>query len=359
MKQRLKGENVGMSLEDVNYGVFEPGEFDDYIQGKMRRVALAPNGEVVGIHDKNNTNKWEDGTDVNWTEYESNLWNCMVQIPKFYYRTFRDEYRGMDTYRCEISPTEKNGFKLHPAFMRNGIERSHQYMSAFEGWRDADGKLRSLPNKTVTVSRTLLNFRLDATKNGGNFTLQELQLTSAIQMLYLIEYGNFNAQDKIADGNISNSYVATGKSMSLGNFSGGDGTYMSYRGIENFYANYWKTLDGINIKEREMFVCTDTNFESDKFTDNYVSSGFVAPNSGYISDFGYSESFDYMFLPTSNVGGSASSALADYVYSNTGNRVAFFGGFRIYGAYCGCFALSLNQAAASSAANYAARLQYI
>jgi hypothetical protein len=97
-------------MESVNYRTFSREEFDAGVWGQMRRVALAGNGQVVSIHDKDNTNKWEDGTSVNWTEYEANGWNCMVQIPKFYYKARRGEHNGLDTYRLEISNTPQDGF---------------------------------------------------------------------------------------------------------------------------------------------------------------------------------------------------------------------------------------------------------
>ena len=347
-----------MALEDVNYGQFSPEDFDNFIHGQMRRVALAQNGEVMGVHDENDTNKWDDGTDVNWTEYENNGWNCMVQIPKFYYRTFRDEYKGLDTYRCEIATSQKAGFKLHPAFIRDGVERNFQYMSAFEGWLDGNSTLRSLPNKTVTASRTIVQFRTDAVRNGANWQQQEIYLTSAVQMLYLVEYGGFDAQRLLAEGNTSNAYVNTGLSLSIGNKSGGDNTWMSYRGIENFYANYYKWLDGLNVRERQMYIATDTNFKSNKFDDNYVSSGFSAPTNGFISDFGYSEDLDYMFLPTASEG-SDGVALSDQVYSSTGDRVARFGGNRSLGFDGGCFCLILNNDSGNSYASSCARLEYI
>lgn len=347
-----------MSLGEVNYGSFKPEDFDNFIHGQMRRVALAQNGEVVGIHHPDNTNLWEDGSNVNWTEYENNGWNCMVQIPKFYYRTFRDTYKGLDTYRCEIATSQRDGFKLHPAFIRNGIERDFQYMSAFEGWLDGRGRLRSLPNKTVTAGRTISQFRSDAFQNGNNFTQQEIYLTSAIQMLYLVEYGGFDAQRLLAEGNISSSYVNTGLSLSLGNKSGGTNTWMSYRGIENFYANYWKVLDGLNIRERQVYIATDTNFESDKFSGNYINTGFIAPTSGYISDFGFNSGFDYLFIPTAS-DGSDSVALSDYVWTTAGDMVAAFGGFHGYDFNCGCFALNLRFDSANAGPARAARLEYI
>lgn len=65
-------------MEEVNYREFPRETFDAGIWGKMKRVALASNGQVMGYHEPEITNKWEDGTDLNWVEYEVNGWNCMV-----------------------------------------------------------------------------------------------------------------------------------------------------------------------------------------------------------------------------------------------------------------------------------------
>lgn len=349
-------------MEEVNYGVFTTEDFDKGYWGQMRRVALSRNGEVVGVHHPDNTNLWEDGTEVDWTEYENNGWNCMVQMPVFYYRTQRKEYLGEDTYRAEISTEPKPGFKHHPAFEReDGVIENYQYMSAFEGWVDGEGYLRSLPNKTVTSNKTISEFRNHALQNGPWYSQQDFYLTSAVQMLMIIELGGFNAQEKLANGNIGSTYQPTGLSLSLGNKSGGDNTFMSYRGIENFYMNYYKWMDGININNYRSYIAKQ-DFQDDKFNDNYQDIGLSMPtNSGeYITDFYYSDDHDFGFIPSETEDRSdPTTAIPDRYYINSGQRVVRFGGPRSNGAAGGPFCFSGSYDPSSAYLNSGARLQFL
>lgn len=359
-----------VALNKVSYTTHEPSYFDNTVHGKMRRVALDGAGLVVGVHHPDNTNLWEDGTDVDWTAYETSNWNCMVQIPKFYYKVEFGEYGAFtDVYRASVSEIQEEGYKLHPAFERDGVVKDYQYMSAFEGWIDNRGALRSLPNKTVTASRTRAQFRTAALLNGDDYRQQEFYLTSAIQMLFITEYADMNSQRALGLGRVtgSASFITTGLSLINGNHSYGNKTvnteHMSYRGIENFWGNYFKMLDGLNIQNYIPYVSKSV-FADDVFTGNYTRLGTsqtvpAGASSAYIKNFHKIDGdYDFTFIP-STVGGSQSTYLGDGLWTATGNRIASFGGFSSSGLACGAFAMDLSSAAGSSNASLAARLSYI
>lgn len=343
-------------LEPMEYIAHDREYFDTiYPWSRMRRIALAPNREVVGIHHPDNTDKWEDGSDVNWSEYESNGWNCMVQIPKFWYRSELGTVESKKTFRWFISDSPQEDFKIHPAFIRDGVEQDFQYLSAFEGSL-ISGKLRSLPNKTVSHTRTIVQFRSDAQANGEGFEQQEFLITSALQLLYSLEYGYFDSQTMIGEGRVSqSSYTNTGMSLSNGNHSFGNSQYMTYRGIENFWGNHWKFVDGININNRESFIA-DSNFVSDRFDDNYKSAGFVNVSfNGNVSDIGFSEFCDYGFLPI-EISGNNSSHLHDNYWQSSGNRVVRAGGSQSDQLRAGVFCWACDASSGSSHSSSSARL---
>lgn len=311
-------------MEEVYYDIFTTKDFDKGIWGQMKRVALNQNGEVVGYHHPDDTNKWEDGSEVDWEEYEALGYNCMVQIPIFYYRTQRKTVNGMNTYRAEVSAEPREGFKHHPAFERDeGVIENYQYMSAFEGWIDEIGRLRSLPHKNVTNNITRAQARNAALVNGNNFTQQDFYLTSAIQMLALIELGGFDAQSRLANGNMGPSYQRTGLSLSLGNKSGGDDTFMSYRGIENLYMNYEKWIDGVNLGGTSLHIAKK-NF-TDNVDDGNYEQVYNTPSTGNIADFFWSKNYDFIFTPAQTTNGS--SAIPDsYYLISSPSRLLTFGG---------------------------------
>ena len=64
------------------------------------------------------------------------------------------------------------------------------------------------------------------------------------------------------------------------------------------------------------------------------------------------------FIPTNSVGGSDSTYVTDYVYSNAGARVAAFGGDAGDGLKCGAAYLYAVSASSSAYANVGAGLSF-
>jgi hypothetical protein len=52
----------------------------------------------------------------------------MVEIPKFYYKVII----GADTYQWHVSPIPLPGYKVHPAFVRNGVIKSRVFVGAYK-----------------------------------------------------------------------------------------------------------------------------------------------------------------------------------------------------------------------------------
>ena len=158
--------------------------------------------------------------------------------------------------------------------------------------------------------------------------------------------------------------VNTGATSSLGNASGKatgtDGLVsVSYRGIENFWGNIWKWVDGLNIQADYKPWVADHSFASDTFTSPYTYlNGTLATTNGYAKDILFNSSIDCGFLPTV-VGGSENSYLYDYYWQNTGNRVALLGGGWNNGSHAGALSWHLNSASSYRSRYIGARLLYI
>jgi len=228
------------------------------------------------------------------------------------------------------------------------------------------------------VTATLPNIRILAQNRGTGWNLLYFNAVCAIQLLYLIEYAHFNSQTQIGAGvtgvddatagNTYNNALNTGftagigtNGVDLGNASGhttsvahyktleadADIQPMSYRGIENFYGNIWKWVDGINIKADYNPWIADHDFASDKFEHPYVDTGLIGVSSnGFITNILFGASLNYGFL-ASAVAGSDSTYLCDYHYCNTGNRSALFGGHWAGGVGAGAFYWYLYHAASA------------
>lgn len=362
------------------------------IQASMRRCILNDAGEVQYYLHATDSTKREDG--VLASDLTGGDGQVMVQIPKFYYRYGY----ASTTHTHEISLFPAAGFSVHPAFIKNGKVEEYRYYSAYEGvgfdasvsayidsgcvaatnWSGTtidlvNDKLGSVSGFCPMVDETRAEFRSICANRGAGWRQQDFDLVSAIQLLYLIEYADWNSQAMIGAGRTAlsggtwtkNSYIGvTGlsngdgngtNSVSNGGTAGYLTDYMTYRGIENFFGNVWKWVDGININDNVPYVCnTDTDFADDTAT-GYTDLGITLPAAnGYQK---YLEQQPRGFLPAS-VGGGSSIYITDHYYQSTGWRVVLLGGIAADGGYAGAAYFAANGASSYDYPDVAARLCY-
>ena len=290
----------------------------------------------------------------------ANMGQVMVKLKKFWYAT---DFTVAGTYKWYISstgadslPANVGAWKVHPAFLRNypTVPAKNQiYLGAYEGYYDGVSKLESLAGVTPTASQQLATFRTQAEARGTGWEMQDYLTICAVQLLYLLEYGGFNAQSLLSVGitNITSEShrvggCLTGHTTSLGNNSGqvtfttsaADGLVapdtgtatqaMSYRGIENFYGNIKKWVDGVNMQSGSTVWVADHGFVSDTFTSPYVNTTLTLTSSeGYILDINmFTSTYDYGFLPSSVTGNTTpfnSTGLCCLYYDSAGGNSSF------------------------------------
>lgn len=339
----------------------------------------------------------------------------MVEQPKFYYkvvpmvleRTSDTADQGWKTrkVRYYISDTPKAGFKVHPQFICNGKENDYIYKSAYEGclWDKsaaayimddaqvadfANDMLSSIANaqpasgKTQNLTRA--NTRKLAQNRGHGWEQQYAAVLAGTQLLMLIEYGNFNSQNNIGAGVTNKPWLEdgvnyselTGATVNLGNASGAvtnaNGyNVVSYRGEENLWGNIWKWEDGLNIKNPSTFAAddgqvgvlyaADHGFADDTGAAPYEDTGIRVPyvSWSYISAFGYSEAYDWLFVGVEGKGNS-SVPVGDCVQNvNPGWRVAESGAGWSNGANAGVFCRYLDDSAGYRSRSVSGRSVYI
>lgn len=334
----------------------------------------------------------------------------MVEQPKFYYKVVPlelEKIQGgkgfhMRKARYYVSDTMKAGFKLHPAFIKDGKEKNFIYLSAYEGCtydtsasayklndaQDVDWTndvLASIanakPTSGLTQSGATRNgFRTIAAKRGSGWSQQTIQSYAASQILFLVEYASFNIQEKVGIGvtnktndGQSNMSEITGATTILGNKTGAvvntnGWNVVSYRGEENPFGNIWKFLDGVNINNGSKFAEGDTgtiyvadhDFADDKGDGAYKEVGFssVYLAWSYISAFGYSEEDDWMFVPTEGIGNSSLPVGDCGVCQNTGWRIVLVGAHWHYDLCAGLFCWFTHYDSGTRYRNIGGRLLY-
>ena len=311
------------------------------IQKNMKRCVLNSDGTVNYYLGPYNSTLKENGSPAILTGADGNV---MVQVKKFWYK---HELNGNE-HQWWVSPTPLAGYSVHPWFLEGGIEHDYRYYRAYTCINQG-GVLRSISGVTPTRSQTITTFRTQARANGAGWQLCSWNAVNAIQILYLTEYCNFNSQAMIGHGNHNGTDygITTGQSNVIGNASSGslnNDMWMSYRGIENFYADCWEFVDGINIQNYKIYLNQNpATFASDVFTGNYVNSDITVPSASN----SYVKKISGNFIPTV-LGGDSNTFITDAFWSATGNMIAIFGGNAGNGASVGAFCLSVDNASGLS-----------
>lgn len=325
-------------------GVANSTSYAGVIQTQMRRCVLNADGTVKYYLHPTDSTKKADGTAaiINGTDG-----NVMVEIPKFWYKY--EHVSGVHKWSISDSNCGPD-YEVHPAFIRGGVEKNYRYYPAYEGF-NLSGKLISGSGRTPTVSQTRAQFRILAAANGAGWSQIDWNLLVAVQLLYLTEYADFNSQAMIGRGNDTGSdyTMTTGGSNSIGNASSlstNNDTWMSYRGIENWYASMFKFIDGVNVQERKYFINSNpATFADDVFTGDYVNSDITSvTTNGYVSNLVPSKKG----FVASAVAGSSSTYIPDYFYQSTGSMIVVFGGYAGIGLSAGGFYLSASYGASSA-----------
>ena len=342
-------------------------------------------------------NLWDDGTptayygDRCYTDTDvANMGQVMVQIPKFWYCTDH----GGGVYKWWISTTgadavpagaDGGAWKVYPSFTRDAATRAYIYLGAYEAYLNGT-KLESVSGVLPKTTYSNLQFRAAAQARASGavankWEMQDYLATCAVQLLYLVEYGNFNAQTILGRGYTGaiaiqlTGATATGGAYASGNASyglpgiaGGDGTKpVSYRGIENLYGNTQTYVDGLNIKaDRDPWIA-DHDFDSTNVAGHPYVHSTATPLSAtaddYIANIKVDTTFDYGFLPSvaGGAGTSSSTLIPDQYVSAAGPaiRVANYGGAVTQGSSAGPFTWWLNSASGNADASIGSRLMYM
>lgn len=398
-----------------------PGDaFDDVKAfGGRRRCNVTDDGRVAAYYGEagfSTTGKLTQAVDRNPVGTESpnenlefsagTIVQVMVEQPKFYYKVVPLELEKiqagkgfhMRKARYYVSDTMKAGFKLHPAFIKDGKEKNFIYLSAYEGCtydtsasayklndaQDVDWTndvLASIANAKPTSGltqngATRNGFRTIAAKRGSGWSQQTIQSVAATQILFLVEYASFNIQEKLgagvttkADDGATSMTEITGATTTLGNKSGqvintNGWTVVSYRGEENPFGNICKLIDGINVYnmyEGSVYIA-DHGFKDNTNAAPYSDAGITfCGSNGYVSAFAYNEGFDWSFI-ASEVLGNSLLPVGDYFWQDkeyNAYSVAVLGGNWSIGSYSGLFCLDVNSTSGARSRAVGGRLLYV
>ena len=238
----------------------------------------------------------------------------VVAIPKFY---FKWETDGTKATGLKISMGKQPGFKTSPAHMDRGDgkgERDVVYVGRYHSCDTNKSTTGQMPKVSITRSAA----RTAVHSLGANVWQFDFATRVTIWMLYLVEFADWNSQEKIGYGcgnNSSAENVGASDSMQYhtGTMQANRTTYgvgVQYRYIEGLWDNVYDWMDGCYYSANGMSVILNPNNFSD--TENGVVIG--VPNSGFTSAFAVS---DWAIYPNSAGGSSTIGSCDSWDYASS------------------------------------------
>ena len=255
----------------------------------------------------------------------------VTYFPEFWYKRWQaDGYEYI-----QISNVQKDGFIYSEPF--------------YIGRYDASGSSSAVTCKSGQspfVSVSITNLRTYTRNIGAGWGQIDIWRWSMLQILYLVEYADYDSQSKLGYGCCNGSKISSGQCDSLGMKSGTTNNdkkhAVIYRGVENIFGNIYQWLDGINIGTGpKSWICNDrSQYASDKTTSPYVQVSYTEASGNYIKTMGYDSNYPAIQRATA-VQSSSSSYCPDYFSSVAGYSV-YVGGYYSNGLHCGLWFANFN-----------------
>ena len=291
----------------------------------------------------------------------------LVEIPKFWYK----QTRTGGTMKLQITADEttatQNSFLVSPAHADRGDgsgERDYVYIGRYHG---SINDYKSTSGVTPKVSITRSTARSSIRNLGSKIWQMDYAMWWTVNMLYLVEFADWNSQAKIGYGCGNNS--STEKMGSTDDMTYHTGTNASsrttyghtqYRHIEDLWGNVYNWVDGIYFSSADIYCIKNPASFSDSTGGTKV--GTRATTGGWTKGWTNPSvaGFEYALYPNSvdsNLDGS--TYICDYCSYNASGVVLSAGGY--YGQYqdLGAFFLGGGNAASGKNASIGSRLMVL
>lgn len=283
-------------------------------QMKMRNIS----GTTLGA--------WEDEEGFSLSTAD-----VMVKLPDNCYYTIKN--------------VESDGQKLRYYIVGDGYApglTKHQGSGKYLARYFTDSSYKSVTGGSAST-KTLNEHRSGAAAKGTGWHQQGIVERCLVDLLYIVEYADWNSQQVIGNGDTS-SQNNNGGTDAMVYHTGISGSTCQYRHIENLWG-YYEWVDGILFQNGKIYICKDYAKFSNSITSDYTQFGFTYSSSigdGYIKDFAYDEDEPWLFIVPSAVGGSSTTYVPDYGYLYYSSSVCalWVGRGSSSGTYSGLFRFS-------------------
>ena len=266
----------------------------------------------------------------------------LVKIPKFYYKWTKSG----NTLKLQIADGQVDGFFVSPAHADRGDgkgERDVVYVGRYHcasGYQSTTGAAQQTRITRSTARTNIHNL-------GAAIWQFDYAMRLTIQMLYLVEFANWNSQTEIGYGcSESGSKVNNGQTDAMqyhtGTTAANRTTYgfTQYRYIEGLWDNVYDWMDGCYYSSSGMNIILNPS----KFSDSANGTSIGTPPGGFISSFDVVESGGVQWLCPSGNSGSDSTYIPDNWNFSASEPCLRCGGYYEQELYRGLFCVSHNAA---------------
>lgn len=289
------------------------------IEDSIGLIANAQKGNTPVRNDFDSIYPWSDIISYNYDvkgqritayygdptfKFDGSNGDVFTKIPEFYYKRTRDsQYEYIYICRNKL----------------DGYIKSEQFSIARYTMSGSSSRVYSRSGYAPLTNVNITNFRAYARNLGVGFGQLDWHYF-IIQMLYLVEYADYNSQKKLGPGYTNSSHTGPINSggcnflgMKSGSVDGTDNTSMIYRGIEDIYGNIWQFVDGININNYKTYICYDSDkYAVDTFSGSYKPLSFTnsSVTNSYVKKLGFDPNHPLVSMAT-EVGGSSDTYISD------------------------------------------------
>ena len=253
-----------------------------------------------------------------------------------------------------ISPVQRDGYKVHPAFLLNAEEIPCFYLGCYKAG-NLDNKAVSLPGYAplVSINFATMQQRCEARNVNGvtGFMMQDVYQRSLLKLLMLAEFANPDMQNILGNGHVSGSAAVTVDNVA---------NHKPWRNFHGVYGNVWEMVDGIRANgSRQAEIWRNDG------TRAYVNTGLAMTVygsgwTGWIVDMLDSEGSGYdmrdVYVPKSGNGTQTNGSYGDNHYGAVANGVCYDGGGWYDGASAGLFCTTFSNVASNSNTYIGSRL---
>jgi len=229
--------------------------------------------DAAGFADPNPAVKNGDGSSpfdglqpwAGMVKVEDSEAGMLVAIPKFWYKWTKNG----NSLKLQIADGQTDGFNVSPAHADRGDgkgERDVVYVGRYHcasGFKSATGAAQQ-----VSISRSTA--RNNIHKLGATIWQLDYAMRVTIQMLYLVEFADWNSQAKIGYGGSSaRSKVNNGQTDAMQYHTGTTAKnrttygFTQYRNIEGLWDNVYNWMDGCYYDSNGMNIIMNPNNFSD------------------------------------------------------------------------------------------------